>query len=271
MQHSICRFAPAIDAPDVIQIIHFVYETSMGNCVQNRLETTYKLGLVVSGSATLTCYGKKEDLHPGELFFAFPAVPYVLEGQEAFTYHYISFVGLRANMLLDQLKISPDCFVFRGLESLLPLWMDAICSAEAFPELAAEAVILYTLMKLGNTLHIKDRQEISRTAETMLLIKREIDDSFSSADLSVDVLAKQFGYHRKYISSAFKKFFKVGIREYITQLRINQACLLMEQGYTSVKDIAALSGYSDAMYFSKVFCKKMGMPPREYMKSQKTP
>ena len=37
-----------------------------------------------------------------------------------------------------------------------------------------------------------------------------------------------------------------------------------------VKDIAALCGYSDAMYFSKVFRKKMDMPPKTYIQTRGT-
>lgn len=267
MYDTICRFAPTNKAPDVIQIIHFVYESSMGAQAQHRLETTYKLGLVVTGHGCISCYGKKEILQPGDLFFAFPSAPYVLEGSEDFTYLYISYLGLRANQLLDRLKINTEHFVFHGFDRLISLWMDVIRSSDIMPELGAESMLLLTLMKLGNTLCIADKQDVSQAAETMLLVKKSIDDGFASPELSVALLAKEFGYHRKYISSTFKKHFKVGIQEYLTQLRINRACMLMEQGYTCIKDVAALCGYNDAMYFSKVFRKKMTLSPREYIHS----
>ena len=268
MYDTICRFAPAEKAPDVIQIIHFVYESSMGSQIQHRLETTYKLGLVVSGRGCISCYGKKETLQSGDLFFAFPSVPYVLEGSEDFTYLYISYLGLRANQLLDRLKINTEHFVFHGFEMLIPAWMDAIRSSDIMPELGSESMLLLTLMKLGNTLCIADKQGVSQTAETMLLVKKAIDDGFASPELSVALLAKEFGYHRTYISSTFKKHFKVGIQEYLTQLRVNRACVLIEQGYSFVKDIATLCGYNDAMYFSKVFRRKMNLSPREYIQNR---
>jgi len=268
MHEPICRFATTQKAPDVIHIIHFVYETSMGGAHHNRLETAYKLGLVASGSAAVVCNGKKELLRPGDLFFSFPAVPYTLEASPDFTYLYISFIGLRANMLLERLKINSNHFTFRNFASLLPMWIEAVQSAEVMPELAAESMLLYTLMKLANMLQPNTAGETNQTAKNMLLIKKMIDDGYASPDLAVATLARQFGYHEKYVSSSFKKYFKMGIQEYITQLRINRACVLMEQGYSCVKDIAALCGYSDALYFSKVFRSKMGMPPRAYITSR---
>ena len=77
----------------------------------------------------------------------------------------------------------------------------------------------------------------------------------------------EFSYNKKYLSSAFKQQFKIGISEYMTTVRINHACVLMEQNYTSVKDIAFLCGFSEQMYFSRVFRKKMGVSPKEHMKT----
>lgn len=269
MDNSICRFAPASKAPDVIQIIHFVYESSMGSLIHKGLETAYKTGLVASGSAEITCYGQKALLQPGDLFFAFPATPYTLETSEDFTFLYVSYLGLRANQFLDRLKINPQRFVFPGYETLLPFWWDAIQSAEVLPELAAESVLLHALMKLGNALYPAESSHTTQTTATMLLVKKAIDESFASPELSAKTLSEQFGYHRKYICSTFKKHFKVGIQDYLTQLRVNRACLLMGQGYSCIKDIAALCGYVDPMYFSKVFRKKMGVSPRAYMQTLK--
>lgn len=269
MDGTICRFAPAAKAPDVIQIIHFVYETAMGGRHHRGLETAYKLCLVVSGSAGITCYGQQHRLAPGDLYFVFPAVPYTLDTSEDFTFLYISFLGLRANQLLDRLQISSKHFVFPGYEDLLPFWMDSIRTGEVLPELAAESVLLHALMKLGNAQHLAEGPQVTQSTATMLLVKRAIDEGFASPELSAQTLAQQFGYHRKYICSAFKKNFKVGIQDYLTQLRINRACLLMGQGYSCVKDIAYLCGYMDPLYFSKVFRKKMGLSPMEYMQNVK--
>lgn len=268
MTDSICRFAPAAKAPDVIQIIHFVYEFSFGSKTHKGLETAYKLGLVVTGSAEITCYGQQHQLQKGDLFFTFPATPYTLETSPDFTFLYVSFLGLRANQLLDRLQIHSRRFVFPGYAELLPFWMDAIQSGEVLPELAAESVLLHALMKLGNALHLTESPQAGQNAATMLLVKKAIDDGFASPELSTQLLAQQFGYHRKYICSAFKKHFKVGIQDYLTQLRINRACVLMDQGYSCVKDIATLCGYVDPMYFSKVFRKKMGLSPREYIQKK---
>jgi AraC-like DNA-binding protein len=41
----------------------------------------------------------------------------------------------------------------------------------------------------------------------------------------------------------------------------------MEEGVTSVKNVAILSGFRDPLYFSKVFAGSVGMSPKAYIQS----
>ena len=43
----------------------------------------------------------------------------------------------------------------------------------------------------------------------------------------------------------------------------------MQQGITSVQNVAALSGYRDPLYFSRVFKKKMGVSPTQHIRQLK--
>ena len=57
----------------------------------------------------------------------------------------------------------------------------------------------------------------------------------------------------------------MGFTEYLRLMRVRHAMMLMESGVTCVKNVAFLSGFSDPLYFSKVFAKLIGMSPREYI------
>ena len=76
-------------------------------------------------------------------------------------------------------------------------------------------------------------------------------------------------YNKKYLSDLFKARFNIPFNTYLTQLRIENAAKLIGAGFTSIKEIAQLSGFSDPLYFSKVFKKKYGISPGEYISSQK--
>ena len=48
--------------------------------------------------------------------------------------------------------------------------------------------------------------------------------------------------------------------------KIKKACALLESSNYSVKTVAYSTGFSDQLYFSKVFKKLVGMTPTEYRK-----
>ena len=60
----------------------------------------------------------------------------------------------------------------------------------------------------------------------------------------------------------------IGFSKYLNQLRIKHAYDLISQNMTSVSEIAYNCGFSDSLYFSKVFKKITGISPTEYIKSR---
>ena len=57
----------------------------------------------------------------------------------------------------------------------------------------------------------------------------------------------------------------VGYTQYLRELRLRHAVFLIEQGLVSVKNIALLCGFSDALYFSRLFTQSEGMSPKAYI------
>ena len=67
----------------------------------------------------------------------------------------------------------------------------------------------------------------------------------------------------------FKSVMKVPPMQYITSLRIAAAKGYLENSVKSVSEIAAVVGYDNALYFSRIFKKRTGMTPKEYRGMQK--
>ena len=260
---NICRFIPQNSDPGGINIINLVYETQKFAEEYPKRISVYRAALVTSGRGRLFMYSNEYALDKNDVFFNFPSVPFSLETTDDFEFMYISFIGVRANMIADKLKISPSNCVFHGMGEIETLWKKSIGLSDAFSDLRSESVLLYMFSVLGERIAAEDKKNDSNT---VLKIKKYIDENYSAPDLSLRKISRGLLYSEKYISGVFRKGFKCGVSEYITTIRLQHACEFMQQGLRSVSDIALMCGYRDPLYFSRVFKKHMGTAPRDFMK-----
>ncbi|MBE7030474.1 MAG: AraC family transcriptional regulator [Ruminococcaceae bacterium] len=264
--NSICRFIPPARAEATINTINFVYEADAAAGAKSGMSTVYRIHYVTEGSGVVSCNGKHEQVEKGDIFFAFPAVNYSVSGGEDFRYMYISFIGIRANAELERLGIGTQNFVFRGFLDIYPFWSECIGVGGEVTDLISESVLLYTLSKIATWHRVMEKEEaVSASVQNATLVKNYIDNNFSDPGLSLEQIGQHFSYHKKYISSLFKRQFKIGVVEYIHTVRTNHAARLIEEGHNNVTEVALSCGFSDALYFSKVFKKMIGISPKKYM------
>lgn len=83
-------------------------------------------------------------------------------------------------------------------------------------------------------------------------------------EITLPSLAEKFNYNTSYFSELFKA--KVGITfvQYLSEVRMKQACYLLETTDLGLSDIAELTGFSNASYFSSRFKKCYNISPSEY-------
>lgn len=86
-------------------------------------------------------------------------------------------------------------------------------------------------------------------------------------NLTIQEIAKEFGYNQDYLSSLFKKTTGVTFIQYINQTRVNMAKSLITNYDVSIKEAAYTCGFQDEKYFMKIFKKFEGMTPSEYKKA----
>lgn len=264
MTENICHFIPFRKEVHGLHTINFVLETKRQVYERLKSESVYKMYYVCSGQGYLHTCGAVAPLAEGDIFFTFPAAPFALESGENFTYMYISFVGLRGNQIMEDLKISSSNFLFHNGSDVRPFWEKGLSVNGNVVALMSEAVLLYTFAFLGDRLLSENREP--KQSYSIDRIKKYVDDHFSDCGFSLDAVSRELSYNKKYISTLFKKHIGIGVAEYVNTVRIQNACAMIKQGFISVGDIAEKCGYSDVHYFSKIFKTKMGIAPTEYIK-----
>lgn len=268
MQDNICRFVPASKVYDIINIINFVFEGNFTNDKQPMRLATYRLYFVLEGKGTLRILNKTEALTKGDLLFLRPDITFSIDHNHSLKYLYISFIGGKANYIIDKLKLNkPYCIIDDYLE-LEPLWTSSLSVPDSLTEIHYESVLLLTFSAIGQRCVIEEK--CTDKVSAVIEIKKHIDDRISDCELTLESIGRALNYHPKYVSALFKKEIGIGISKYITTLRIQHACSLMAEGFTSIKDIAGMCGYKDAIYFSKIFKERMGISPKKYIDEHKS-
>ncbi len=262
---NICLYIGKNSEFDSIYTSRFVLETNQEVIKTPITLSTYRMLLVADGQGTLMLNGNAYKLKKGDVFIGRPSFNFKFIPDKDFKYFYINFLGARANYLIDKLGVKKDACIFPGLTELIFIWQSALKINGASMDIRTESVILYTFSTIIDTYFSKNTAlKKSSTAER---IKEYIDNNFYNQDLGLEQLSKELAYSQKYISTVFKQFYNQSISEYVNHLRIRNALSLMEYGITGIKNIAALSGFNDPLYFSKVFKKITGVSPKEKLKS----
>lgn len=94
-----------------------------------------------------------------------------------------------------------------------------------------------------------------------------ISNEYHNSDINLNYILNKSGYAEDYIRSQFKKITGKTPTEFLTKIRISQACYLIDtyKSSLSLSDISEKCGYTDYIYFSRRFKHIMGVSPKEYM------
>jgi AraC-like DNA-binding protein len=85
-------------------------------------------------------------------------------------------------------------------------------------------------------------------------------------NLTLEDIAAEAGFSATHFSRLFKKRYGMAVNEYIIGRRIAKAQLLLAQTALTVKEISYKCGFSDQLYFSRMFKKKLKITPVDFRK-----
>lgn len=85
--------------------------------------------------------------------------------------------------------------------------------------------------------------------------------------LSIESLAKHFGYHKDHLSRFFNSFLGCGFNNYLNALRSRHAAMLILDEQINLTDIAFTSGFENYRTFNRAFKHAYALTPSEYRKN----
>ncbi len=115
-------------------------------------------------------------------------------------------------------------------------------------------------------------QDAGRTKTTAVIehCLEEINKHYTEADFSLYKLAEEMKLNANYLSTRFKKECGMGFVRYINQLRIEKAKILLKDMRHRTNEVAAMVGFDNPRYFTRIFKEMTGLIPSEYRSRIKT-
>lgn len=254
---NICKF-PLYNWSNELSVSCFVLETDQ-KVMQNTIKlSNNRVVLVERGEGEFLINGALYSFDAGALIFAFDGETFALKNGNDVRYLYIDFNGERGRILLQRFGIYPVTRKIEKFNGLIPFCKECLLSSPTEnTDIAGESVLLYLFSRLS----------LNKSKENNIL-QRIIDftqSNFNNSELTITTVAKEMGYNAKYLSHFFKAKMKINYSEYLRSIRLKYAISLFENGISSIKNIAFLSGFSDPLYFSNVFKKEIGYSPKKFI------
>lgn len=232
------------------------------------VRTCYVLHYIIKGKGTFLRGDKSYKLSAGESFVIrpFDNVAYYPDAKEPWEYAWLDFNGERYTSLLNKLRYSRDNCITGAIEAekIVPLFDIIKGINPSVQKNTARGVALAILGIYADTFENREKSVENACFDSARLL---IDNNFYKSDFDISVICASLGISRATLHRCFIKVCGISPGAYISKYRLDRAKEFLMRGF-SVKSAAFSCGFSDSLYFSKVFKREEGISPGRYRREK---
>ncbi|MDY6315058.1 MAG: AraC family transcriptional regulator [Clostridia bacterium] len=190
-------------------------------------------------------------------------ISYRQDALNPWNYSWIDFVAPdMAQQLFSLIDFDSD-LVFE-FDRTLPYTQAIISAKNSVCGFEAASVWYRILHLLSKDSHKKTENTLSQMQKNAAEALRIIEKDYKNPDFSASSLAERLHLSRGYLRNIFSKYYGIPPTEYIVKTRINRACELLSETEYPIKIISRSVGWEDALAFSAIFKKHIGVSPSRY-------
>lgn len=252
-----------------------VYETGWEHKKKNSrygpsIREYYIMHLVTKGRGKLIIDKKTFDVEEGDCFIVPPNVmtSYTADPIDPFSYYWIGFGGIDAlELLIKAGFLSNDTYVIHPVHyrTILKRLINVtnVNSANGTAEYVLIGELYLIFADMINATSREDGEAVYME-EALRFIKNNYQEFTTVQDI-----ADHLGIDRTYLFRLFKKEINISPIDYLINLRIENAKLMLINTNKPIKEISQLIGYSSYTSFVRSFKNKCGISPNEYRNKNK--
>lgn len=243
------------------------YPVARGHRMARDLHDDYLLLYCTAGAGELSVNGEYYRVAAGDVVILPPGIAhaYASDHHRPWTVYWVHYAGLLSERMSLWLAAKGGPVQRLGLNARLLALFDAQFSlrdqgsnwdAALHACHQLQFLLSHIAQMLGQAADSAGRLDIARIKGLMMA---HIHDQIDLTALAADAALSK--YH-------FAKLFKQQTGQspihYFIELKMQQACYLLDTSRQSIKQVALNLGYEDAYYFSRLFKKVMGVSPARY-------
>ncbi len=127
-------------------------------------------------------------------------------------------------------------------------------------------MVMYLLGEI-HSLTKQQRFDEEDITESIINKARIIFRTNIDKDIAMEKIAEELNVSYAWFRKAFKTYTGIAPNQYLLQLKIEKAKMLLLDHSKTIKEIAFVLNFESAFYFSKLFKEKIGVSPDLYRKN----
>ena len=144
---------------------------------------------------------------------------------------------------------------------------DYIDSAMHLIDNSGDQLIDYAYQQFAYiTSYAKPQNSIDYTNHIVKATKEYMEQHYAE-DISLEDMADHVNISPQYFSKLIKKTTGFNFTDWLSMLRVKKAKELLTNSNFTVKEVCFMVGYKDPNYFSRIFRKRLGVTPSEYVRA----
>lgn len=226
----------------------------------------HELIVVTKGTLHIADESTKYSIHANEYLITKPGFQYGYAPSDC-SFYWLHFECLQLN-IEDEPSISiPYVGTIPSMDRIVSTFSQLNDAILTYHDNHTNNIYTFTvLLEIYNQLQNKNSSPQSFKDYLLQNVRNYIKWN-QGYHLTVNDLAKYFGYHPKYLSSLFHKEMGITLKQYLINETMKTAKMELHNTNRSILSIALSLGFCDGHAFSYAFRKNTGMTPTEYRNS----
>lgn len=245
--------------------IVYVGKHTLTFSVSRHMHTTWELIYCTGGSGTLTFDDQSTlEYSAGDVAVIPPGLPHSNRSAKGFTNIHIN---LADTTLADAepflLPADPNGFLLNAFQAAFYYYSGADADDAMLLSMYGQLVAAFA----------SSRQPGNPRSEVVHEIKNHILQNYPDCNYDLNAYLHTLPFNSEYVKKLFKKETGMTPLQYLTDKRLENGAnaLAMCAGKGNISETAHLCGFSEPLYFSRLFKKKYGVSPRQYRPERPEP